>query len=605
MPPCESQRNRAEKAYDVRLIAAHMALTRPHPTHKTSREELLLTHPCGDKSYIASFTKGLRHSIRNGLVFEPNHYKEYLHAIRSPSRKRVADLPLGPGKHGFVSKIARGASVRGWQSLGAGSMFVLQGPDPQAVTMPPPPVLWSAELHFEMAELYWMALLRDVNLSWLSPEGAMVLHRTGNRTHPYRPHLGNLPRLLRKAGMHMNSMEWMERGFRCRSERENIRKEARGTIRLTTLFRGVLPGDIVGPYLSQFLIMGTHGLGNIFSPKDGIVQYGAMRMDQRVRVAVPAKNYMTNWASFLDVQNGADVRGMEAYSTKVAFRFICTGRDLATYVHNDAVFQPYFNACLIMFSMNVPFDEGLPYIDFVDVEKHEGFVQFGKPDILTILADASRRALKAVSYQKFNLHRRVRPEAVGGVLDRFVGGSRTSVIKDIGGKLYEALGEDLIGRVIEENEIQNDKNREDLHMEGPSDYALLPMAFPEGSPMHPSYGSGHATIAGACVTILKAFFDTDFELPQTFVVNEDGSRLVEVEGKLMLEGELNKLCSNISVGRNWAGLHYFSDYYESVLLGEKLALDILQEQTLLYQGRFSMTVPLFDGTRKKIRDHNH
>ena len=37
---------------------------------------------------------------------------------------------------------------------------------------------------------------------------------------------------------------------------------------------------------------------------------------------------------------------------------------------------------------------------------------------------------------------------------------------------------------------------------------LLPVAFQEGSPMHPAYGAGHATVAGACVTILKAFFDT-------------------------------------------------------------------------------------------------
>jgi hypothetical protein len=36
---------------------------------------------------------------------------------------------------------------------------------------------------------------------------------------------------------------------------------------------------------------------------------------------------------------------------------------------------------------------------------------------------------------------------------------------------------------------------------------LLPLAFPEGSPMHSSYGSGHATKAGACVTMLKAIFD--------------------------------------------------------------------------------------------------
>jgi hypothetical protein len=40
----------------------------------------------------------------------------------------------------------------------------------------------------------------------------------------------------------------------------------------------------------------------------------------------------------------------------------------------------------------------------------------------------------------------------------------------------------------------------------PAGSALLPMAFPEGSPTHPAYGAGHATVAGACVTILKAWF---------------------------------------------------------------------------------------------------
>ena len=42
---------------------------------------------------------------------------------------------------------------------------------------------------------------------------------------------------------------------------------------------------------------------------------------------------------------------------------------------------------------------------------------------------------------------------------------------------------------------------------------LLPQVFPEGSPLHPSYGAGHATVAGACVTIAKAFFDETFCFP--------------------------------------------------------------------------------------------
>jgi hypothetical protein len=50
---------------------------------------------------------------------------------------------------------------------------------------------------------------------------------------------------------------------------------------------------------------------------------------------------------------------------------------------------------------------------------------------------------------------------------------------------------------------------EDLHEENQSGVPYLSpaTAFPEVSPSHPSYGSGHATVAGAYVTTLKAFFD--------------------------------------------------------------------------------------------------
>ena len=138
------------------------------------------------------------------------------------------------------------------------------------------------------------------------------------------------------------------------------------------------------------------------------------------------------------------------------------------------------------------------------------------------------------------------------------------------------------------------------------------MAFPEGSPMHPSYGAGHATVAGACVTILKAFFDHGWQLP---IQNRNGDLVayesdpsnggrslseIPLSQPLTVEGELNKLASNISIGRNWAGVHYFSDYIESIRLGEEIAIGILEEQKLTYSENFSMTVPLFDGGSRTI-----
>jgi len=60
------------------------------------------------------------------------------------------------------------------------------------------------------------------------------------------------------------------------------------------------------------------------------------------------------------------------------------------------------------------------------------------------------------------------------------------------------------------------------------------------------------------------------------------------------------LASNISIGRNWAGVHYFTDYYESLLMGEQIAIGILEEQKLMFKDNFSMTLPMFGGETIRI-----
>lgn len=297
---------------------------------------------------------------------------------------------------------------------------------------------------------------------------------------------------------------------------------------------------------------------------------------------------------FLDVQNGADTRGRESYES--GYRPITTPRDLATYVHYDALYEAYLNACLLLFGLGAPFDPGIPFQRDDIVDKQHGFAQFGGPHILGLLTEVATRALKAVRYQKFNLHRRLRPEAIGGWMYK-----RREAKPDVLARLGDLAnmeaayaGSSGIGDALDNaNGIDN---------------WLLPMAYPEGSPTHPAYGAGHATVAGACVTILKAWFDTgwvvrDNEDQIAYEPAPDGSGLVDVSATtppLTLEGELNKLATNISIGRNWGGVHYFSDEYESLRLGEKIALGILEEQKLTYGETFSMTVPLFDGTTVRI-----
>jgi len=128
---------------------------------------------------------------------------------------------------------------------------------------------------------------------------------------------------------------------------------------------------------------------------------------------------------------------------------------------------------------------------------------------------------------------------------------------------------------------------------------LLPMAYPEGSPLHPAYGSGHATVAGACATILKAWFDESYVIPNPIQVSPDGLSLQPYTGAaLTVGGELNKLASNIAVSRNIAGVHWRSDAVEALKLGEAVAISVLRDQRLTYNENFpGFTFTKFDGTR--------
>jgi hypothetical protein len=134
------------------------------------------------------------------------------------------------------------------------------------------------------------------------------------------------------------------------------------------------------------------------------------------------------------------------------------------------------------------------------------------------------------------------------------------------------------------------------------------MAFPEGSPMHPSYGAGHATVAGACVTILKALFKGDevFPDPVDVWVDETGhERMVPYTGgALTIEGELDKLASNIAQGRNLAGVHWRSDTTYSLRLGEQVAIQVLRAYALGYaefaRGDVAFRFNRFDGSTQTV-----
>jgi hypothetical protein len=547
--------DRRIRSRELREQAALTAHGREHSAQLPSGEEAAYVYN-GGLSYAGSFTKGLPHDAQTGLA-DGGAFRALVHAITTTRDSDYSLVPFG----------AAAASSRRWVNPTAGAAFDLQGPDAGSLSIPPAPQLTSAELAAEMAELYWMALLRDRKFSEIEDgTGAKVADAVAS----------------------LNQFEWFTGGLPIEPDRK------RPPVTAQSLFRGVTAGDEVGPYVSQFLLMGTNTLPNRGSMpvladfQAGKILYGAVTIDQRITPAKAKRDYMTAFPDWLVIQNGSGPTLPDEF--EMSPRFIMTPRDLATYVHFDALYEAYLNACLIMLEIGAPFDPGLPFAHGKS-RRQDGFGVFGPTHVLTLVTEVATRALKCVWRQKWMVHRRARPEAVAGLLEchRMKPGGPQSAVPFI-----EPLADQLTAADVLQEVAKHRPN-------GPTPQGthLLPMAFPEGSPMHPSYGAGHATVAGACVTILKAFFEQSYKLPFAFQANpvDNGATLEHLpalDGTLTVGGELNKLASNISIGRNMAGVHYFTDYIESIRLGEKVACGILEEQAVCYPEDFSMTFASFD-----------
>ena len=364
------------------------------------------------------------------------------------------------------------------------------------------------------------------------------------------------------------------------------------------------------------MLQGNRDIQGSQTPEDGEIVFGAQRVDQRVETAEIGTDYMTDWSEWLDVQNGANLKGTDRFEPGT--RFVTTPRDLATYVHFDALYQAYLNACLLLLANGAPTDRGMPEKNGTGTR--DAFATFGGPHILTLVTETATRSLKAVRRQKYNFHLRARPEAMGSVAtlsaigDGAAFGNAHSLADAHLAKLQGAAAngysimDDIAGR-------NGPTGGGDYPTVPDGSNYLLPMAFPEGSPMHPAYGAGHATVAGSCTTMLKAFFemyrDTYTRERLTladigmgaYVPTDDGQTLINTSGanELTVEGELDKLAANISIGRNMAGVHYYSDYYDSLRMGERIAVGMLMEQMLTYGEPMSFSFTSFDGDALTVR----
>jgi hypothetical protein len=460
---------------------------------------------------IGNYSKGLVHNAIGEV--DSASYASLLNAVNGGDHRLFEQIQMG-GNTPLIDP----------QS---GLAFDLEGTDSHQLAIGTPPSVTSREMAAAAVENYWMALCRDINFTQYGSEP-----------------------LTTAAIAELNSLP----GFHGPSP-----------VTPQNLFRGFTAGDVVGPYVSQFLLQ----------PFD----YGAVPVTQLLTTYAPNVDYMTDQASWLAVQNGQGPFGKNQIDANP--QHMRNGRGLGAYVHLDVLFEAYLNACLILVDQNAPFDPNNPYNNS---RTQTGFGTFGSPHLKALVAEASQRALKAVWYMKWFVHRHLRPEAYGGLVHM----TKTK-------QASYPIHADVLNSQAVDRTFQNYGTY------------FMPHAFPEGCPQHPSYGQGHSTVAGACATIVKAWFDDNAPLSSIAGINisqpsEDGFALVPYSGadrdKLTIGGEMNKLAANIGLGRKHAAVHWRYDYTDSLPLGEAVAISLLRDMGSCWNESFAgFSFTKFDGTR--------
>jgi len=416
---------------------------------------------------------------------------------------------LNSGSRSDLAAVPLGVPTVKFANPRVGFNFTLSGLDTQGATVPLAPAFSSAEIGAEMVEAYWGALARDV---------------------PFTDYASNAT---------------------IASAVSDIAAQAAYTgpraVTPDSLFRIDLPGTMTGPWLSQFFWMP--------------LAIGPYSSEQVVAIPTPGLDYVNSYAEWLTVQRGGAGGPTAALTSK---RYVSNARDLTRVLQLDAPlgtpFQHELQAALNLNRLGIPRNPSLP----AWAPNENAGLNLGTNTLYDLISRAGTQALVAVFWQKWQIHRRIRPEAFAGRVHNLVNGNAAYPIH---------------GALLNSQALAATFSKQGNY--------LLSQAWKGGCPAHPSYPSAHTVIAGAAITMIKAFFKGDTALPNPVQSNADGSALVPYGGDpLTVEGELNKLAVNIGISRVHTGIHYRSDTVQSLYLGEKVAISMLAELKSLYADQF-------------------
>ena len=511
-------------------------------------------------SFNGNFHKSLAHNTMTGSLSDQDQYYELYDDIANNRQVRLANIPLAPGSTiQLVDPLLSIASC-------------LMGGDQAAFKLKPAFLLSSGEAAAEMIELYCQVLCRDVAFSEYKSNATITqclafLNDSTVQSYLPEPPAGGFP------------------------------------LTAKNIFRSSFPGSNIGPYTSQLLLLNTL-LGAIIVEQKPL-SYPTATEAIADSVAI---EWCLNQSQAILSQNGnlttLPAAPTQAQSTAL---YVYAGRNLAETVHLDASIEYYYFAANTLQALGVPWNPTLP-----SAPNQSAFATCGSGNAVQhALAEVCSLGLKHAWFWKWTQYRRLRPEVFGLWVDN-VQNNRVANAAN-----YNIAPFLFTNGVLPAIKTHNASFGAQYN----SSYTLSG-TYREGSPAHPSYPSGHSVVAGACCTILKLFFNAETlwsaipGLQSTSInrkivpasvtgpvveANDDGTDLQNYTGsdasQMSVWGEINKVGTNICMGRDWAGIHYRSDGIEGMKLGEQIAEsyfgDLLSSwvQNTLTNGNTEMAVP--------------
>ena len=515
---------RRNAAFNLRHDLAVREKQRPIAPVSFNGDEALYA----DANYIGNYSKGLPHDPVTGEVSSAA-YEALRDAIETGTQAAFAAVPQA-GTFNQLNPIG-------------GLGFNLVGPDTRALPAPTPPALASAELAAQAAELYWMAVCRDV---------------------PHRDY--DTDPLIAQACADLSAMPGYT-GPRSAG--------GAGPVTPQEIFRVDFKGVLDGPPVSQFLLF-------------GYVQDAILVSETKIATPLPGEDFITDYNEWINCRNGFP-GGSPGFSG--AFdpvrRFPRSARDLGHIAGQDQIHSAYIRAMLVIAGLFGPLrDQNLPY----PLNGTFGFATLGFADLMSQLGNAPQGE-RVTWYSKWNLHRFLRPEEFGGLVHRVVADNADYPIHP------SLLNSPVLPLVFNQNMARNAARG----LGANNGTYLLPQMFRSGCPTHPSYPAGHAYSAGACVTIMKAWLNEDTLFPATRTPTADGTGVVTTGPQFTIGGELNKLAYNLSMGRDMSGVHWRADDEVGMKQGEEWSINYLVEAANTYPEDFEgFELTKFDGTRLVI-----